>query len=182
MTRLAPLDHASLSDEQKQVFEAIAGRRGVVPPPMQILLRSPELADKAQALGQFLRFRTWLAPRLSELAIMVTARHWGSQYEWAAHKQPSLDAGISEDNLAAIAERRAPSFAETDEQVVYEFAQTILAKHTMPQALYDRAVAVLGEKGIVELIGIIGFYDLIAIVLGVFDVDLPEGRKSELPA
>jgi 4-carboxymuconolactone decarboxylase len=182
MTRLAPLDQATLSDEQKQVFEAIAGRRGVVPAPMQMLLRSPELADKAQALGQFLRFRTSLTPRLSELAIMVTARHWGSNYEWAAHKQPSLDAGISAENLTAIAARQIPSFVQDDEQVVYEFTQTILDKHKMPQPLYDRAIAALGEKGVVELIGIIGFYDLIAIVLGVFEVDLPEGRKAELPA
>jgi 4-carboxymuconolactone decarboxylase len=181
MTRLAPLDPAALSDEQKTVYDAIAGRRGIVPTPMQLLLRSPELADKAQALGQFLRFRTSLPPRLSELAIMVTARHWGSQYEWAAHKQPSLDGGLTEDSLLAIAERRSPSFAQDDEQVVYEFAQTILAKHAMPEPLYARAIAAVGERGIVELIGLIGFYDLIAIVLSVFDVDLPHDRSAELP-
>jgi 4-carboxymuconolactone decarboxylase len=181
MARLAPLDPTKLTEEQKKVWDAIAGRRGEVPGPMQLLLRSPELADKAQALGQFVRWSKALGPRLNELAICVVARHWGSQIEWAGHSKAALEAGVSEENMRAIAERRPPNFTKPDEQVVYEFTRAVLETHKVPEDLYQRILAALGEQGLVELVGAIGFYDLIAVLLATFDVQLPAGRKAELP-
>ena len=181
MTRLGPLDPKAISGNQKTIYEAIAGRHptGHVPLPMQLLLRSPELADKAQQLGQFIRWGT-ADLRLVELAICVTARHLDSDFEWAAHKPAAIENGISAEILDAIAQRHEPKFEKEDEKVVYEFARTLVTTNKMPPDLYDRALKTVGERVIVEVLGACGFYMLIGYTLAVFDVDLPANRKAEL--
>jgi 4-carboxymuconolactone decarboxylase len=169
-----------MTSEQRRVYEeTVAGRRGRVPAPLLVWLESPTLADRAQKLGEFVRYQTSLAPRLSELAILVVARHWTAQFEWTAHKAEALKAGLDPEIIEDIANRRPPRFKNPDEPVVYDFSATLNQEHTIPTKLYDRAVTTIGLRGVVELVGILGYYTLISMTLNTFEID-PEGQAPEL--
>lgn len=164
--------------DQRRVYDAtVAGRRGTAPANVMAWLRSPELADRAQQLGEFVRYSTTLPPRLSELAILVVARHWTSQYEWAVHRAEALEAGLAEGIIDDIAARRAPQCSEPDERAVYEFAAALMTRCQVPSGLYARAVAVIGEKGVVELVGLLGYYTLVAMTLNTFEIEPPPGSE-----
>lgn len=179
--RVRDLTRDEMDDDQRRVSdEAAAGKRGRVPAPLRAWLHSPEFGSRAQRLGEFLRYDTSLGPRLSELAILVTARAWTAHYEWYAHKRLALAAGLEPEIIDAIAERRPPAFADERTQVVYDYANTMHATHAIPQALHDRAAAALGERGVVELVGVLGYYVLVSMTLNGFDIGLPEGEKIEL--
>ncbi len=181
MTRLAPPDPAALSPRQKEVHDAIvAGPRKGVRGPLAIWLHQPDLADTAQALGAYCRYGTSLPPRLSELAILVSARVWRAEYEWQAHKPIAIEAGIAPAAIEAIRTRETPSFEQEDEKLVYDFALSLQRDRAMPQALYDRATKLLGEGGVVDLTGIVGYYALISMTLTVFDLDPPKPEAREL--
>jgi len=181
MTRIPPLLPDALTDRQKEVYEAIvAGPRGRVAGPLAVWLNRPELADRAQALGQYCRFDTSLPARLSELAILTTARVWSSEFEWAAHKPIARDAGVSAEVIEAIRTGQKPTFAFDDEAIVYEFSQRLHTERTIDDELYKRAVSVLGETGVVDLTGILGYYTLISMTINTFDVAPPEGHQPEL--
>jgi 4-carboxymuconolactone decarboxylase len=181
MPRLGlPLAEAMTPEQEAACAEAIAGIRGRVPAPMVAWLQNPELAGRAQKLGELLRYQTSLEPRLSELAILVCARHWTSHHEWTAHKREGLKAGMDPDVIAAIAARRKPVLADAREAAVHDVAATLLASGRVPQPLYASAVAALGERGMVELIGILGYYCLVAFTLNAFELGLPESIAPEL--
>lgn len=175
-----PPEDAMTSDQKAAMADAVAGIRGRVPAPMVAWLQNPELASRAQKLGELLRYRTSLEPRLSELAILVCGRHWTSHHEWTAHKREGLKAGMDPDVIAAIAARRAPSLRDAREQAVYDVSSTLLATGRVPQHLYARAVAALGERGMVELVGILGYYCLVALTLNAFELGLPGSIAPEL--
>ncbi|MDT7953227.1 MAG: carboxymuconolactone decarboxylase family protein [Acetobacteraceae bacterium] len=179
--RLADLTREEMDPAQREVVdEAIAGKRGRIPGPLRIWLRSPEFGRHAQRLGAFLRYDTTLGPRRSELAILVTARAWTAQYEWFAHKREALKAGLDPAIVDAIASRQPPPFADPGDQVVYDYARALHGNHRVPQVLHDAAVATLGERGVVELIGLLGYYTLVAMTLNAFEFGLPEGERPEL--
>jgi 4-carboxymuconolactone decarboxylase len=168
--RFQPLVPDTLAPDQRTVYDAIAaGPRGTVPAPFHIFLQSAPLADRVQQLGSLLRYGTGLPPRLSELAILVTAAHWGAAYEWSVHEPEARKAGVSEATIRAICAGARPSL-EGDDALVYEFASTFYAKRDLPDELFAAAVASLGEKTTVELASILGYYSMLAIVLNVFRV------------
>jgi len=170
-----------LSPEQRRIHDEIAsGPRGKVQGPLAVWLTSPDLADKAQQLGAFCRFGSSLEPRLSELAILVTGRVWTAQFEWAVHKPIALKAGLSEAVVEAVRTRQTPPFEHRDERVVHDFAQTLHRDRKVPDALYAEAVDVLGERGVVDLVGILGYYTLISMTLNAFNVPLESGVEAEL--
>src|SRR5437764_693343 len=178
MTRYKALDPAALDADQQRIWQEIAsGPRGTVPAPLQIWLRSPVLAENAQRLGAFCRYGTSLEPRLSELAILLTARHWTAHYEWYAHEKFARKAGIDDAVIVAIASRRTPEFARADEQIVHDFCQEYYRDHRVGDATFARAKAQFGERGIVDLVGIMGYYALISATLNVFEVPVPVGEK-----
>src|SRR5262245_32534738 len=147
--RFAPFTRDTLSLEQQRVFDAIvAGPRGAVPAPFHLFLHSAELADRVQQLGVLLRYRTGLTPRLSELAILVTARHWGAEYEWSVHEREARKAGVSESVIRAIAAGTSPELGG-DDALVYDFAHTFYAQRDLPEALYGAAVARFGMRTVV---------------------------------
>jgi 4-carboxymuconolactone decarboxylase len=169
-----------MNEEQRRVYEeTVAGRRGRIPAPLIAWLESPVLADRAQRLGEFVRYETSLPPRLSELAILVIARYWTAQFEWTAHKAEALNAGLDPEIIDDIANRRPPRFKNADEPVVYDFSATLNQAHAVSDELYDRAVATIGLRGVVELVGILGYYTLISMTLNTFEIE-PEGRAPEL--
>jgi 4-carboxymuconolactone decarboxylase len=181
LSRYKDLDPAALDTDQRRIWEEIAsGPRGSVPPPLQIWLRSPKLAENAQRLGAFCRYGTTLEPRLSELAILMTARHWTAHYEWHHHEVFALKAGLDPAIIAAIAERRTPDFIREDERLVHDFCRVFYRDHKIDDATYARALAQFGERGVVELVGIMGYYALISMTLNVFEVPVPEGAKLPL--
>ena len=175
-----PPEAAMTPDQRAACAEAAAGIRGRVPAPMIAWIRNPELAARAQKLGELLRYQTTLEPRLSELAILVCARHWTSHHEWTAHKREGLKAGIDPEVIAAIAARRAPALGDGREQAVYDIAATLLASGRVAAPLYRQGLAALGERGMVELVSILGYYCLVALTLNAFELGLPGSVAPEL--
>jgi 4-carboxymuconolactone decarboxylase len=157
LSRLNIPSQDEMTAEQAEVCaEVVAGRRARVPAPMIAWLRHPELARRAQKLGELLRFETTLGPRLTELAILVCARHWTSHHEWTAHKRLALEAGLDAALIDAIAARKTPLFEDSREALVYEASSTMLASARLPAPLYQRGIDLLGERGMVELVGTLG--------------------------
>lgn len=181
MSRIVAPNTADLSERQREVYEAIrSGPRGAVRGPLAVWLRRPELADRAQALGHYCRYNTLLPPRLSELAILTIARIWGAEFEWWAHKAVALKAGLSEAVIEAIRTNQEPAFENEDEAVVSAFTRAVHLERRVSDELYARAVEILGEEMVVDLVGILGYYALISITINVFDVDLPDDALPDL--
>lgn len=181
MTRLEALSDDEMTVEQFDVSaEAIAGKRGRVPAPMIAWLRNPELARRAQRLGELLRYETTLHPRLSELAILICGRHWTSHHEWTAHKRLALEAGLSPHIIADVAARRRPEIAGDEERLVHDIALCLLSTGRIPPTLYDRGVHQLEERGVVELVAIVGYYCLVSLTLNAFELGIPGSIAAEL--
>jgi 4-carboxymuconolactone decarboxylase len=179
--RLKLLSPGEMSADQKQTYdESIASKRGSPPPPMMAWLNSPEMARHATRLGGFLRFDTVFPATLSEIAILVTARHWTAHYEWFAHKRLALKGGLDPKIIDDIRDRRTPQFDDPKARMVYDVARSLHEGHGLSQGLYDEAVALLGERGIVEIIGLCGYYTMVSMTLNTFEFDLPQGEVSEL--
>ena len=179
--RLPDLAPEQMTPEQRRVADnAVAGKRGRLPAPLRAWLHSPVFGDRAQSLGEFLRYDTSLGPALSELAILVTARFWTAQYEWYAHERLALQAGISPAVCDAIARRERPALPDAKAEVVYDYATTMHTERTVPQALHDRAAGLLGAAGVVELVGLLGYYTLVSMTLNGFGIGVPEGETPEL--
>lgn len=176
--RLRTLEADDLNDAQRAaVAEAVSGVRGRIPGPMRAWLHSPTLASRAQNLGGFLRFGTSLRPALSELAILLTARHLACSYVWNAHLGEALKGGLAQGVIDAIGQGAPPKFTHEDERVVHDYATTLLATNRVPQALHDRAMASFGEAGVVELVGVIGYYSLVAHTVNAFAFPLQPGAQ-----
>ena len=188
MSRLEPLERAALDEEQERVFASILsgprGRAGGVPSgdrdpggPFAPWLRSPRFADLAQSLGAFARYGTSLEPRLSELAIIVVGAVWRAEYEFAAHGPIAKREGIRPDLVDAIARGESPAFDRDDERIVYDFAHELAASRRVSDPVYASAVRLLGEPGVVELVGILGYYTLVCMTVNTFEVPLDDGME-----
>lgn len=179
--RLPTLSPSEMSDDQKTIYaESEASKRGVVTPPLRAWIHAPEVARHSSRLGAYLRYDTALGVRYSELAILVTARYWSAQYEWYAHKKLALQAGLDAAIIDAINHRHVPDFDDPKAQLIYEFSESLHENHTVPKLLYDKAIELLGKKGVVELVGLLGYYTLVSMTLNAFEVELPEGAMSDL--
>jgi 4-carboxymuconolactone decarboxylase len=179
MPRIALPTLATMKPEQRAVYaQTVAGRRGSVPANVLVWLHSPELAARAQKLGELVRFETTLGQRWSELAILVVARHWTSHYEWAVHVAEAARAGVPAEVVSAIGERRPPQFADEKDRAVFEFASVLVATGRVPEATYRAAVLALGQKAVVELVTLVGYYSMVAFTLNAFEIPAPEGAKG----
>jgi 4-carboxymuconolactone decarboxylase len=171
MPRIAFPTIDTMTAAQREAYDAVvAGRRGRAPAPFLAWLHSPDLAGRAQKLGEFVRYETTMAPRLSELAILVVAHWWSSEYEWTIHKADALKGGVSPSTIDAIAGDRVPPFERADEQAVFDFSMSLCRTRAVPDDIYRRAAGALGNQGIVELVGILGYYTLISMTLNAFDI------------
>ena len=181
MPRIQPLQPGQMNADQQRIHDLIAsGPRGRVRGPLAVWLHRPALAEPAQALGRYCRYETSLTPRLSEWAILILAKHWRSEFEWWAHKQMALKAGLAESMIDALRDDKPIPYVNDDEVLVHEFLTTLHAKRHIPDALYEKATVVLGEAGIIDLVGIAGYYSLVSMTLNVFDVMPPDGEPIEL--
>ncbi len=172
MARLAPPAPPNLTPEQKKVHDAItAGPRGAVVGPLGVWLWRPELAQHAQRLGQYCRYDSSLPKRLSELAILITGRYWGAEFEWQHHKPIALKAGLDESIVESLRQQKTPSFSNEDEQCVYDLATSLYQTKKVPEATYQSAIKVLGQDAVVDLVGVLGYYAFISMTINVFEVD-----------
>src|SRR6185295_18182209 len=179
--RFSPLSAANMSAEQKRVADAIQGgpRQGLRGP-FNALLRSPDLADRVQKVGEYIRFRSSIAARLNELAILIVARKWTAQFEWYAHHQFAMKAGLDPAVAAAIAEGRRPDAMRDDEKVVYAFCTELLDTAQLSDSTYAATVGLVGEQGVIDLIGALGYYSMVSMILNTDRYPLPEGVEPPL--
>jgi len=179
--RFQPLTYDKLTPEQKLMVEhLLAGERGGMNGPFNVTLRSPEMGDLAQKLGAQLRFHSSLSNRLNEMAILMTARFWNAQYEWSAHHKNALTAGLSPAVIEAIATGRRPGSMQPDEEAVYNFGDELLRTRQVGDTAFKSAVDKLGERGVVDLTGVMGYYCFVSMMLNIDRYPLPDGEKPEL--
>jgi 4-carboxymuconolactone decarboxylase len=180
--RFPPLQSQRLSEGQRAMIDdLLAGARTSLDGPFNTWLRSPEMGNLAQNLGEYLRYRTSIPLRLNEMAILMTAKLWSSQYEWVAHKAAALRAGLSEDVIADIHAGRRPARMQPDEVAVYDFVTELRQRRRVSDAAFKSAVATLGEQGVVDLIGVLGYYDLVSMTLNVDRYPLAGGVPAPFP-
>ena len=177
MSRVPPLDPATLTAEQQRVAAAISGARKNVRGPFTIWLRNPALAEHANAFGVALRDSRMLDRRLFELAVITVCRAWSVQYAWSSHAPAAEAAGVSPDVVAAIRDNRKPELKRDDERVVYDVATELMQTKELSQATYDRAIAQFGIEGTVDLVSTVGYYAMVGIFLKSFDVPTPTGDR-----
>lgn len=176
--RFPDLKREQMSDAQKRVYDEIAGSRGSVRGPFGPLLRSPELADRWQRLGGYVRYKTSLPARLNEFAILITARFWGSKYEWYAHKPEAIKGGLAESVAEDLAQNKRPANMKPDEELVYDFCTVLHRQHFVDDELFNRAMQTLGERGVIDLVAVSGFYVAVSMVLNTAEIPIPPGEKS----
>ncbi len=181
--RFKPLTYDQMTPAQKTMADhLLAGERRGMGGPFNVLLRSPEMGDLAQQLGAQVRFHSSLSRKLNELAILITARHWTAQYQWYAHKRLALEAGLSPAIVDAVAAGKRPASMQPDEEAVYNFCTELLNTKQVSDGAFRAAVNAFGERGVVDLIGVSGYYGLVSMVLNVDRYPLPDGVKPELVA
>jgi 4-carboxymuconolactone decarboxylase len=171
-----PLDKMSAS--QRPIAEAImSGPRKRMSGPFNTWLRNPELADRLQKVGEYVRFNTSLDKRINEMAILMTAQAWGAQYEWYAHAPLALKAGLDPSVVDAIGAGKKPDTMKEDEAIVWEFTTQLRRDHGVDDAIYAKALEKFGEQGIVDLIAVNGYYDVVSMTLNVAHVGAPADAK-----
>jgi 4-carboxymuconolactone decarboxylase len=181
--RFAPLTYQGMTPEQKKMFEnLISGERRGAAGPFNVLLRSPEMGDLAQQFGASMRFHSSMPRKLNELAIIITARHWTSHYEWYAHRRAAQDAGLSQAIIDAIATGKRPSGMNPEEEAVYTFCTELLTTKQVSDRTFQATKEKFGERGVVDLIGVTGYYQLVSMLLNTDRYPLPDGVAVELKA
>lgn len=177
--RLPLLTDAQMNEAQrKAAAELIAGPRKAVIGPFIPLLYSPELMDRFQRVGEYLRFGSTVPAKLNELAMCITARHTTNHFEWAVHYPNAVKLGVAREALDALGEGRIPRGLAEDEALVFDFVSELLARNGVCDATYERALKHFGEQGLVELVGLVGYFIAICLVMNVAHTPAP---KSEAP-
>lgn len=179
--RLQKLTEEDMNPRQKELAERIAGRRGQTRGPFLVWLQSPELCDRVEALGAFVRFESSLDLRLRELTLLICARHWDAQYSWNAHIEKAVDAGVSREALEALARHQTPTFGARDEQVMFEFCTELLEGHFVTDDTFAAALELFGSQGLVDTVGSLGNFSMLAMCLNAFEVDLQPDRVPPFP-
>jgi 4-carboxymuconolactone decarboxylase len=160
---------------------AVVAGANTIGSPYNVYLRSPLLAEPLRKVGEHIRFNSTLPPRLNEFAILITARQWGSQYEWFAHHRLALKAGLNPAVAEDLAQGRRPAAMQDDEVAIYNFSHELHHQHAVSDASYKAVVDKFGEQGVMDLIAVNGYYVLVSMVLNVDRTPVPGGAKPPLP-
>jgi 4-carboxymuconolactone decarboxylase len=178
--RMPEMTLEKMTPAQRNIAEAIMnGPRGRMRGPFNAWLRNPVLADRLQKVGEYVRFNTSLDKRINEMAILMTAQAWGAQYEWYAHAPLAVKAGLDPSVVAAIGAGRKPENMKDDEAIAWEFTTQLRRDHSVDDATYAKALEKFGEPGIIDLIAVNGYYDVVSMTLNVARVKPP--AEAELP-
>jgi 4-carboxymuconolactone decarboxylase len=179
--RFKPLTWDEMTPAQHTMVEHLfAGPRAGANGPFNVLLRSPEMGDIAQQFGASMRFNQSMPRKLNEMAIIITARYWTAQYEWYAHKRAALQAGLNPAIVDAIQNGRRPTGMQKDEDAVYTFCSELLNTKHVSDATFQTAKDTVGEKGVVDLMGVMSWYQMVSMMLNVDRYPLPDGAQPEL--
>jgi 4-carboxymuconolactone decarboxylase len=179
--RMPEIPADKMTEAQKKASEEfVAGRGTPVFGPFVPLLRSPEVMLRAKAMGDYLRFKTVLAPKLRELAILVTARQWTQQYEWVSHSAVATKEGLSPEIIKAVAGGRRPAGMSADEEIVYDFCVELHHNKSVSDATYAKALARFGEQGIIDLVSVNGYYTFLSMVMNVARTPPPKDSEPGL--
>ena len=179
---MPPIPAEKMTPAQRQaVEEIVAGRRGDVYGPFVPALRSPEFLRRLQRVGEYLRYDLALPPRSREMVIILTAREWTQDFEWDVHAPLALQAGLASSIVEAIKDGRRPLAMEETDALVYDFFVELQRSHTVSDATYASAVAAFGEQGVIDMVGAIGYYTLLAMIMNVARTPLPAGKMPVLP-
>ena len=179
--RMPEIPADKMTDEQKKAAaEFSAGRNTPVFGPFVPLLRSPEVMLRAKAMGDYLRFKNSLNPKINELAICITARFWTQQFIWSVHYGAAVNAGIGSEGLKAIADGRNPKFTYETEQLCYEFCTELLQNKCVSDATYSWAVNKFTEKGVIDLVGVVGYYTFLSLTMNTTRTAVPKGPAAPL--
>ena len=181
--RLPQIPMEKLNAKQKAAAAAIcAGPRGDVRGPFVPMLRSPGLTVPTQALGAYIRWGVKVPFRLAEMAGLMAARDWSCQYEWTVHVPHAQKGGLSQATIDALAECRRPERMSKDEAIVYDFVNELLKNRGVSDATYARAVKRFREESVVDLIGVVGYYAMIAMLMNVARTAPPKQGEMTLGA
>ncbi len=179
--RFPAIAEAAMTSEQREVWaDILSGPRKGARGPFKAMLRSPGLMRHAHPLGAYVRFGSSLPPRLNEMAILLTARHWTAQFEWYAHSQLAREAGLAEPIIAAIRIGQRPADMPAEEAAVHDFAHAMLSTGSVEDALFEGVKQHFGERGVIDLVGTIGYYSLVSMMLNVDRTPLPPGETLPL--
>jgi 4-carboxymuconolactone decarboxylase len=179
--RMPQIPADKMTEPQKKAAAEFAEGRGyAVRGPFAAMLRSPEVMLRAKAMGDYLRFKSTIPPRLNELAILITARQWGQNYEWQAHRPLAEKAGLKPEIAQAIADGRRPTGMAADEEIVFDFCTELHGNRSISDATYQRALEKFGEQGVIDLTAVNGCYTFNAMILNVARTALPANAKAEL--
>jgi 4-carboxymuconolactone decarboxylase len=179
--RIPAIDPADMTERQSEIAARIAGRRGAVRGPFRVWLQSPELCERVEALGAFVRFESSLPPHLRELSLLMAARHFDAQYSWNAHVDKAVEAGIPAAAVQAIAERKTPEFDRDEDTAFHDFCRELLEEHFVGDETYHRALDHFGPQGLVDAVGSLGNFSMLAMCLNAFQVDLQTDRTPPFP-
>jgi 4-carboxymuconolactone decarboxylase len=172
--RMPPIPKDQWTDAHKQAAaEFAAARKQEVFGPFAVMLRSPEVMLRASAMGDYMRYRTVLPPRLNELIILITARHWTQQFEWHVHQPAALKAGLPADILSAVAEGRRPDAMAEEEAIVHDFAIELLRSQKVSDSVYAKAVTRFGEQGVIDMVGVAGYYTFLSMMMNTARTAVP---------
>ena len=183
--RMPPIPKDKMTEAQKQAFDDVtSGPRGAggAEGPFVPLLRSPELMNRLQKTGEYLRFHNTIGPKLTEFVILLTARQWTQQYEYDVHRVNGAKAGIKQETIDAITQGRRPENMGADEEIAYDFFTELSQNHGVSDATYARAVARFGEGGVIDMTGLVGYYTTLAMIMNVARSPLPPGKTPPLPS
>ncbi len=181
-TRMPELQPSQLTPDQKRMYDAImAGPRHSIEGPFNAWLRSPQLGDRLQKVGEYIRFNTTLPHRLNEFAILITAVEWKAGFEWYAHYPLAIKAGLEPAVAKDLQEGRRPANMTQDETLIYDYAIQLQRQRQVSDAVYDGMVKRFGEQGVVDLTALVGYYQLVSMTLNVAEVHAPVGTKTLEP-
>jgi 4-carboxymuconolactone decarboxylase len=180
--RMPPVPKDKMTEAQKKALEEVIASRGAggAEGPFVPMLRSPELMNRLQTLGEYVRFHNSIGTKLTEFVILLTARQWTQQYEYDAHQPLALKAGLNQDIISAITDGRRPTGMAADEEIVYDFCNELRQNQSISDATYTRAVSKFGEQGVIDMTGLVGYYTTLAMIMNVARSPLPEGKKAPL--
>jgi 4-carboxymuconolactone decarboxylase len=179
--RMPPVPADKMTDAQKKAAaELIAGPRGKLSGPFVPLLRSPEFMSRLQKTGEYLRYDSKLGPRLNEFVILTTARIWTQQFEWSTHEPLALKAGVKQEIIDAVRAGRRPTGMDADQEIAYDFLMELHHHQSVSDETYARAVGKFGEQGVIDLVGVTGYYTMLAMIMNVARTPLPPGEQPPL--
>ena len=167
--------------ETRRVYDLVIGKRGRLPGPFRVWLANPEFSEIAETLGRRVRFDSGLSRRIVELATIIACRNAGAEYAWHSHRNAAREAGIDEAVIVAIRDGERPQIEDETEAAVYDFCHEVLENKSVSVETFRRIDTLIGRSALIDLMGLVGFYGMVAVTLNAFDIPPADGATPELP-